>query len=87
MSDDVLDADGVAALLDCAPETINRLAREGELPGVQFGRSWRFPREALLDVLNRKALEHTVRPRPERRPQAVVTPIAPAPRPPSLPSV
>jgi len=37
----------VAELLGCCGETVNEAARDGRLPGVKFGRSWRFPRVAL----------------------------------------
>lgn len=47
-----------AELLDCAQTTVQELARKGKLPAVQYGRSWRFPRAALVEHLNRKAMEH-----------------------------
>lgn len=53
---DVLNEKEVAELLDCEPGTVQEKARLGELPAVKFGRSWRFPRAALLDALNAKAL-------------------------------
>jgi excisionase family DNA binding protein len=59
MTDDILTVDQVAALLDCTPVTIEAKARDAELPAVKFGRSWVFPRTALLEVLHAKALANT----------------------------
>jgi excisionase family DNA binding protein len=53
---EILDDIAVADLLDCDEKTIQEKARRGELPAVKFGRSWRFPRAALLQVLNDLAL-------------------------------
>jgi excisionase family DNA binding protein len=53
---DVLDESEVAKILDCEPLTVQVKARSGELPAIKFGRSWRFPRAALLQYLNDLAL-------------------------------
>lgn len=55
---EVLTAAQVAELLDCAPETVEARTRERRLPAVQYGRSWVYPREALLRVLADQALAH-----------------------------
>lgn len=52
----LLSADEVAQILDCHTETVELAARTGRLPGVKFGRAWRFPSEALIQVLNAQAL-------------------------------
>ena len=57
---DILTEDEVADLLDCEPSTIQAKARVHELPSIKIGRSWRFPGAALLEALNRKALENQV---------------------------
>lgn len=81
---DILTKDEVAAMLDCEPSTVEEKARTRELPGVKIGRSWIFPREALMKRLNEIALRaaadptpprYTVQARPNRR------------APPALPSV
>ena len=54
---DVLSETQVAELLDCEPKTVQEKARLGELPGLKFGRSWIFPKSALLEALHQKALE------------------------------
>ncbi len=66
---DILDEAEVAALLACEPSTVQTMAREGALPAVKFGKHWRFPRAALLEVVNRKALENTA-PKPRAQPRA-----------------
>ena len=55
---DVLNETEAADLLDCEPSTVQEAARRGELPAVKFGRSWRFPRVALLMALDKKAMEN-----------------------------
>lgn len=55
---DVLSVSEVAALMDCAEVTVEEEARRRLLPGVKLGRSWRFPRGALLQVLNERALKN-----------------------------
>lgn len=82
---DILTEQEVADLLDCEPSTIQAKARSRELPALKVGRSWRFPRMALMEALNRKALENQA--------QAPAAPIAvtrkPASRrqPPALPKL
>lgn len=61
---DVLDEVEAAALLDCEPSTVQEGARRGDLPGVKFGRSWRFPRSALLEALHQKAMANMVKAAP-----------------------
>jgi excisionase family DNA binding protein len=56
---DILTVDQVAALLDCTAVTVETKARKAELPAVKYGRSWVFPRSALLEVLHAKALQNT----------------------------
>ena len=61
---DVLNEAEVAKLLDCEPATVQENARMGKLPAVKFGRSWRFPRSALMEALHKLALENKPRPKP-----------------------
>lgn len=71
---DVLDETEVAAILDCEPKTVQEKARSGELPAIKFGRSWRFPRSALMQALHELALANKGK---ERTPAAIgVTPPA-----------
>lgn len=52
---DLSDDATLAAALGCEPETVQQQALAGVLPGVKFGRGWVFPREAVLEALNRAA--------------------------------
>ena len=49
----LLDSDEAATLLKIHPKTLQKMARNGEITGVQVGRLWRF----RASVLN-KWLEH-----------------------------
>jgi excisionase family DNA binding protein len=44
----LLDSDEAAALLGIHKKTLQRMARSGEVPGVQIGDLWRF-RASTLD--------------------------------------
>lgn len=88
---DVLSAEEVAQLLDCAVTTVEEMARRKELPATKPGRSWVFPREALLKALNDMALEHWRPAVPGHKPAVTVpTPQPTRPRravPPRLPTL
>ena len=54
--------DELPVLCDCAeaglllrvyPETVSKMARDGILPGVKIGQSWRFRRDDLVAYLDR----------------------------------
>lgn len=81
---DVMTKDEVALILDCESGTVEEKARTGELPAVKFGRSWIFPRTALLECLHKRALENT---QPKARPPPMARQVkVPARRqPPALP--
>jgi excisionase family DNA binding protein len=51
---DVLTVDELAGWLQTDPETITKLADDGELPGRKLGDEWRFARDAVLDWLARR---------------------------------
>lgn len=55
--DDLSTDEQLAAALGCEVGTVQARALAGSLPGVKFGRGWVFPREALLEALNRQARE------------------------------
>ena len=44
----LLDTDEAAVLLKVHPKTLQRLARNGEIAGIQIGKLWRF-RASELD--------------------------------------
>lgn len=74
MLPDVLTVAQMAELLDCTQETVEDKTRERTLPGLKFGRSWVYPREAVLEVLRQQALAHV------RPPAAPPTPSSTTPR-------
>lgn len=50
----LLDSDEAAALLKIHPKTLQKMARNGQITGVQVGRLWRFRATALNDWLEQK---------------------------------
>jgi excisionase family DNA binding protein len=66
--DDLLTVDQVAELFGCTAETIEQETRERRLPGLKLGRSWRYPREALMRVVNERALAEMQAPAPNVTP-------------------
>jgi excisionase family DNA binding protein len=50
----LLDSDEAAALLKIHPKTLQKMARNGEITGVQVGRLWRFRASVLNDWLEHK---------------------------------
>ncbi|MNL84786.1 Helix-turn-helix domain protein [compost metagenome] len=71
----------MADLLDCEPSTVEEKARNHELPGVKIGRSWLFPRQALMQRLNEMAL---AKPEPTR-PHGIIKQVEKRRGPPALP--
>ena len=51
----LLDTQQAARLLHVHPETLKRRARRGEIPGLKFGKVWRF-RASVLDAYVRKRM-------------------------------
>jgi excisionase family DNA binding protein len=49
----LLDSTEAASLLRIHPKTLQRMARNGEIVGVQIGRLWRFRASVLNSWLNR----------------------------------
>ncbi len=45
----LLRSQDVAHVLDCCPDDVNELARQGELKGTEPGRYWWFRPEDVLD--------------------------------------
>jgi excisionase family DNA binding protein len=50
----LLDSDEAAALLKIYPKTLQRLARTGEIRGLQVGKLWRFRVSVLNAWLDQK---------------------------------
>ena len=50
----LLDSDEAAALLKIHPKTLQKMARNGDITGVQVGRVWRFRASVLNEWLEQK---------------------------------
>ena len=49
---DVIDAKEVSTILRLHIKTVYTLSREGKLPAIRIGRSYRYSRKNILDMLN-----------------------------------
>ncbi len=52
----LLDSDEAAQLLRIHPKTLQRMARHGEVSGIQVGKLWRFRASELELWLRKKAV-------------------------------
>ena len=68
MNTDTIDADGCAELLRCTPDTVEEMARSGDIPGLKIGRGWLFVRLDLLSYLAEKARNEAADRRAKRQP-------------------
>jgi excisionase family DNA binding protein len=50
----LLDSGEAAALLKIHPKTLQKMARNGEITGVQVGRLWRFRASVINEWLEHK---------------------------------
>ena len=50
----LLDSEEAASLLKIHPKTLQKMARSGEIAGVQIGKLWRFRASALNEWLLQK---------------------------------
>lgn len=53
----LLTPDDVAARLKMHRDTVRRLLRSGELPGVKIGRAWRTPSDKLAQWVEDKGAD------------------------------
>ncbi|MEJ1164741.1 helix-turn-helix domain-containing protein [Variovorax sp. CCNWLW186] len=70
----MMSSEEVASYLDCETKTVEEAARTGRLPGVKFGRSWRFPLSALLEALHEEAMNTAKKNRTRPEPVAIAKP-------------
>jgi len=52
--EEILTPSQVAELLQIHIKTVYRLAEEGVIPGSKIGRSWRFSRNNILELVAQK---------------------------------
>ncbi|QUP53645.1 helix-turn-helix domain-containing protein [Ralstonia syzygii] len=57
----VLSVEQVAEILGCEAARVSALAAGGHLPAVKYGRSWRFPADALARFLDEQAMSNLSR--------------------------
>ncbi len=60
MMEELLGVDAVAAYLDIHPMTVYRWCRDGRLPALKVGKSWRVTRPALEEFVRRGARPQTL---------------------------
>jgi excisionase family DNA binding protein len=49
----LLDSQQAAELMHVHPETVKRRARRGEIPGLKFGKLWRFRASGLEEYIRK----------------------------------
>lgn len=54
----LLDSQQVAELMRVHPETVKRRARRGEIPGMKFGKLWRFRASVLESCVREMMLQN-----------------------------
>jgi excisionase family DNA binding protein len=52
--EEIITPSEVAALLRIHVKTVYRLAEEGLIPGKRIGRSWRFRKSSVLELISRE---------------------------------
>lgn len=52
--EEVLTSSQVAALLQIHVKTVYRLTEDGTIPGNRVGRSWRFRKSRILDLVSNR---------------------------------
>ena len=54
--EEIMNPSEVAALLKIHLKTVYKLAERGVIPGNRIGRSWRFSRSDVLELVSSKSL-------------------------------
>jgi excisionase family DNA binding protein len=54
--EEIMTPSEVAALLKIHLKTVYKLAEKGVIPGNRIGRSWRFSRSDVLELVSSKAM-------------------------------
>lgn len=68
---ETLDIEEAAALMKAHADTVQQLARSGELPGAKVGKAWVFMRSDVLAYLRKTIDDETAARRRDRRPSPV----------------
>lgn len=59
--EEIMTPSEVAALLKIHLKTVYKLAEKGVIPGNRIGRSWRFSRNDVLDLVSSKPMNFSDR--------------------------
>lgn len=59
MMEEIMTPSEVASLLKIHLKTVYKLAERGVIPGNRIGRSWRFSRNDVLELVSSKALNQS----------------------------
>lgn len=62
---ELIELSEICEAFGCTEHTVIGMLRDGELPGVKFGRDWRVPRQAFWQRVNEMALEQAKAKRPQ----------------------
>ncbi len=60
----LMSAEDVEAVLGVDKSTIYRMAQDGRLPAIKVGRQWRFPAQAIQELLGGAGVSAPINPRP-----------------------
>lgn len=58
--EEIMTPSEVAALLKIHLKTVYKLAEKGVIPGNRIGRSWRFSRSDVLELVSTKSVSMTM---------------------------
>jgi hypothetical protein len=94
MSGETIDAKQAAELLFCSEAEAEQAARDGEIPGIKFGRGWVFVKHDLIAFIAEEARAQAQQRRAKKHPAPVQMGMDPAPKdkrarrqPPTLPAL
>jgi excisionase family DNA binding protein len=62
---ELLTIDETAEFLRVSDKTVRRMLNDGRLKGVNIGRQWRIPREALEEIIQRGGTDSPAQKRKE----------------------
>lgn len=69
ITDETLDLQDAAGYLKIHPDTLQKRASNGEIPGAKVGRAWVFVRDELRLWLRKEIESQTIKRAEPRRPQ------------------
>lgn len=55
----IMNAEQVAALLECSKKTVEDHARKGTIPGAKFGDGWVFSADLVIEAVKQQSINKT----------------------------